>query len=70
MNDELERIWKEAPVAYSRYYPSICLEKLRKTTKTLSQNSRSPVRDSNLALSKYMSRALMYTRMLGKRKYR
>jgi hypothetical protein len=26
MNDELERIWKEAMVAYSRYYPGVYLE--------------------------------------------
>jgi hypothetical protein len=31
MNDELERIWKEALVAFSRYYPVIYLEGLRKT---------------------------------------
>jgi hypothetical protein len=30
-----------------RYYPSICLEGLRKTTKNLSQDTRSPVRDLN-----------------------
>jgi hypothetical protein len=29
----------------SRYYPDICLEILRKTTKTISQDSRSPGRD-------------------------
>jgi hypothetical protein len=33
--DELHRIWKEAVVARLRYYPSICLERLRKTTKYL-----------------------------------
>jgi hypothetical protein len=30
-----------------RYYPSICLEELRKTTKTLSPDSLSPERDLN-----------------------
>jgi hypothetical protein len=30
-----------------RYYPSICMEGLRKTTKNLSQNSRCPGRDLN-----------------------
>jgi hypothetical protein len=32
MNIELEGIWKEATVAYSRYYhyPGTCLEKIRK----------------------------------------
>jgi hypothetical protein len=34
-NDELENIWKHAVVAKSAYDPSICLEELRKTTKTL-----------------------------------
>jgi hypothetical protein len=41
----LEKIWKEAVVAYFlRYYPSICLEGLRKTTKNLSQDTQSPDR--------------------------
>jgi hypothetical protein len=39
MNNEFEKIWKEAVVACSRYYPGICLEGLRKTAKTLSQDS-------------------------------
>jgi hypothetical protein len=38
MNNELERIWKEMIMAYSGYYPSICLQGLWKTTK-LSQDS-------------------------------
>jgi hypothetical protein len=46
MNDELENIWKEAVVAESRYYPSICLGGLRKTTKILSQDIWFPARDS------------------------
>jgi hypothetical protein len=37
MNDELRRIWKENPVAQSRYYPDICLESLTRITKHLSQ---------------------------------
>jgi hypothetical protein len=36
-----------------RSYPGICLEELRKTTKILSQNSRSPGRDLNSELSEY-----------------
>jgi hypothetical protein len=32
--DELEWIWKKAVVAYLRYYPAVCLKRLRKTTKT------------------------------------
>jgi hypothetical protein len=33
MNDELERIWKDAVVAQSLYYPVICLEALKKPQK-------------------------------------
>jgi hypothetical protein len=36
MNDEFERIWKEAVVAYSMYYPGICLEVLCETAENLS----------------------------------
>jgi hypothetical protein len=32
MNDELERIWKEAVMALSIYYLTIYLERLRKYT--------------------------------------
>lgn len=32
MNDELEIVSKEVDVAYSRYYPDIFLESLRKIT--------------------------------------
>jgi hypothetical protein len=32
MNNELKSVWKEAVVAYMRYYPVICLDELRKTT--------------------------------------
>jgi hypothetical protein len=35
------------------YYHGICLEGLRKTTKTVSQNSRSPCRDLNWGPSEY-----------------
>jgi hypothetical protein len=37
----------------SRYYTGICLEGLRKTTKNLSQVSRSLRRDLNLAPTEY-----------------
>jgi hypothetical protein len=33
MNNESERIWKEAIVAQPRYHPEICFEGLRKATK-------------------------------------
>jgi hypothetical protein len=32
---EMVRTWKEAVQAYLRYYPGICLEKIRKTMKNL-----------------------------------
>jgi hypothetical protein len=34
MIEELERIWKHAVVAKSKYYPAFFLERLRKTMKT------------------------------------
>jgi hypothetical protein len=37
MNYELERIWVETVVAYSRYYTGIFVKELRKTIKTLCQ---------------------------------
>jgi hypothetical protein len=33
MNDELEMVWKNAVLAYYKYCPRICLERLRKTMK-------------------------------------
>jgi hypothetical protein len=33
--DELEKIWKEMVMTELRYYTGICMEGLRKTTKTL-----------------------------------
>jgi hypothetical protein len=47
VNNELERTWEETVVAYLRYYPGICLEGLRKTTKKTRQYIRSPGRDLN-----------------------
>jgi hypothetical protein len=38
VNDEQERMWKEAVMAqFFRFYPGICLEGPRKATKTLSE---------------------------------
>lgn len=51
--DELEVIWKDVVVAYSRYSPGSCLEELREKTKNLSQDSRCPARDSNLTPPEY-----------------
>jgi steroid 5-alpha reductase family enzyme len=42
LNNELERTWREAAVICVMYYISICLKGLRKATKNLSQDSRSP----------------------------
>jgi hypothetical protein len=42
MNDE--RIWEQLWLI-SRYYPSICLEELRKTMENLSQGTWSPGQD-------------------------
>jgi hypothetical protein len=39
MDNRAERTWKEAALMYSRYYPNICLEWLRKSAK-ISQYSR------------------------------
>jgi hypothetical protein len=32
VNVELGKMWKEVVMALLRYYPSICLEELRRTT--------------------------------------
>jgi hypothetical protein len=61
MIDKLEIISKKVVVAYSRYYTGICVEGLRKATRILSEDSRFLGRDSNRALSKYTSEALLLT---------
>jgi hypothetical protein len=43
MSDKLERIWKEVVMAYSRYYPGIFLEGLKKIMKTLVRIACIPV---------------------------
>jgi hypothetical protein len=48
VNNELRRAWEEVGMTKFRYHPCICLESLRKSTKTLSQGSWSPCRDLNL----------------------
>jgi hypothetical protein len=40
-----------------KYYPGICLEGLRKTSKDIGQDSRCPGSDSNQASPEYMSEA-------------
>jgi hypothetical protein len=47
MMDEWEGIWKEAAVAYSRYYRGIFFKELRKFTENLHHESRCPGRYSN-----------------------
>lgn len=37
--DELGRIWKEAVVAYSKYYPDICLKELRQRSNSSERTS-------------------------------
>jgi hypothetical protein len=53
MNYELERIWKEAGVAYSRHLFEV-------TEVSLSQDSWCSGRDSKPALSDYSSGALQF----------
>jgi len=38
LNDDFERIWKEAAVIYSKYSPGIFLERMRNTTMNLMQD--------------------------------
>jgi hypothetical protein len=53
MNVELERIWKEAVRASSRYCRDICRERLSKTIEHLNENNLYPGRVSNRAYSEY-----------------
>jgi hypothetical protein len=58
MTNEFKKIWEEAVVAYSKYYPIICLEELRNVTKNLGLGSRCTLRDASRARTEYKSRAL------------
>jgi hypothetical protein len=49
---------RKRPWPNLRCYHGICLEGLRETTKNLSQDSRSPGRDSNSGPPEYKARAL------------
>jgi hypothetical protein len=53
INNELEIIWKEATVAYSRYYSGIFLEGQRKIMQYLNQYSWCLEPDSNLTPPEY-----------------
>jgi hypothetical protein len=61
MNGELERIWKEAVVAY----PGISLETLRKPQKPSHRTTGVPARDSNLTLPKYSPDRYSLTNLFG-----
>jgi hypothetical protein len=52
MNNELERIWKEAAVAQTMYYTRFFVEGLKKTPRN-SVKIDDPIRDLNQAPSKY-----------------
>jgi hypothetical protein len=57
MNNELESIGRKQSWPNLRYYPGICVEKLRKTIKNLSQDSWSLSRDLNSGLPEYKANA-------------
>jgi hypothetical protein len=65
MFDKLERICKEMVVPWMRYCHCICLEGLRKTTKSLSQGSRCPDINSRMSLVSYR-----YASLLGRFRYK
>jgi hypothetical protein len=58
MNAGLERIWKEAIVAYLRYYPGIHLQELGNTTKNISQDRQPKGRDLKPGPPEYKARVL------------
>jgi hypothetical protein len=58
VNNELERMWKEAVWPSLRYYPDMYLEELRKTTKNLCRDRECPERDSNQAPAEIRSKEL------------
>jgi hypothetical protein len=64
LNNELERTWRA--VICVMYYTSICLNGLKKATKNLSQDSRSPDRDLNPEPVEYkVEVGLLLTRLRG-----
>jgi hypothetical protein len=57
VNNELKKKWKEA-ATHLRYYPHICLEEMKKTTRNISQDIRRAGRYSYRAPSVRKSYAL------------
>jgi hypothetical protein len=53
VNDELKRVWKERSWRNLRHYIGIYLERLRRTTRNVSQVSWSLGRDLNLGPPEY-----------------
>jgi hypothetical protein len=51
VNDESERVWKDAVLAHMRHYLSICFKILRKTMTTLKINQHSVVTACSLLLA-------------------
>jgi hypothetical protein len=58
VSNEPYRIWMEVVVVKSGYDLGICLEELRKTMETFSQDSVFPCRDSSQRPAEYKSIAL------------
>ena len=63
VNNELERMWNETVFAYLDHYPEICLEGLRKTTKSL--RYRTVAAWTNSAFGGYMTVRQWEKLMLG-----
>jgi hypothetical protein len=53
VNNELERLWKEAVWRNLKSYLGICLEEMKKTVKNLNQDRWSSGQDFNSGHSKY-----------------
>jgi hypothetical protein len=47
LNAELESMWKEVVVSKLRYYPKVCPEGLRETTKNVIWDNQCPGKDLN-----------------------
>jgi hypothetical protein len=47
VTDEFERMWKEAVVSYLMKYPSIYLDRLKKTKKNIIEDTKALNKNSN-----------------------